>query len=246
MSSAASVRASRTGGRWLVLAASVVACSQATDLGNGVIAIETRPSVPQTMDRGDTARFRARAVDVNGDSVAANLVWRTPSPDTTLIVDSVAGIITSVFPDVTLRAQAFLGSFASAFDTVRVQARPDTLIQVGPDTQTVATGIQQSLELQVRLESRDYTPQAGVSNRDVIFEITEPVFADPATRTVELVNGAVKDTVATASTGVPAPAVVVRRVGTTQPDSAIVTVSAFRRRGTPVPGSGQRFIIRFN
>lgn len=246
MTAASVIRATVTGGRWLVFALALAACSAAQDLGNGVIAIETRPPVPQTMDLGDTARFRARAVDINGDSVAVDLIWRTPSPDTTIIVDSAAGIITTTVPDVTLRAQAFLGTFASAFDTVRVQARPDTLILVGPDTQTVAPATPQSLELQVRLESRDYSPQGPVANRDVIFEITEPFFADPATRTVEFVNGALRDTVQTASSGIPAPAVVVRRVGATQPDSAIVTVSAARRGGTPVPGSGQRFIIRFD
>ncbi len=239
------VGAALAGGRWLVLAVSLaIACSSAQDLGNGVIAIETRAPVPQTMDFGDTAQFRARALNIDGDSVAADLVWRTPFPDTTIIVDPVTGIITSAFPDVTIRAQAFLGSFASAFDTVRVQARPDTLIMVGPEVQDVAIGILESVELAVRLESDN--PDGPVFNRDVIFEIIEPVFADPATRTVELINGALADTVRTAPTGVPAPPVVVRRVGATQPDSAIVAVSAFRRRGTPVPGSGQRFIIRFD
>lgn len=238
--------ATATGGRWLAFALVIGACSSAQDLGNGVIAIETRPPIPQTMDLGDTARFRARAVDINGDSVAVDLIWRTPSPDTTIIVDSLLGIITTTVPDVTLRAQAFLGTFASGFDTVRVQARPDTIILVGPDTQTVATGSQTSVELQVRLESRDYSPQAPVANRDVLFEITDPVFADPATRTIELINGALRDTVRTASSGIPSPAVLVRRVGATQPDSAIVTVSASRRNGSSVPGSGQRFIIRFD
>jgi hypothetical protein len=37
----------------------------------------------------------------------------------------------------------------------------------------------------------------------------------------------------------------IRVVGQTAPDTAIVQVRANRTRGTPVPGSGQRFIILF-
>ena len=77
----------------------------------------------------------------------------------------------------------------------------------------------------------------------MIYALTSP---DPAagTPTVLLQGNVVADTLPTGSDGNASTALVVV-AGTTPPDSAIVTVRAERTRGATVPGSGQRFIIRF-
>jgi hypothetical protein len=63
---------------------------------------------------------------------------------------------------------------------------------------------------------------------------------------VQLSNVALVDTVTTDVNGTPSTPVTVGRVaGTTSPDSAVVEVRAVRRRGAQVPGSGQRFVVRF-
>jgi len=50
----------------------------------------------------------------------------------------------------------------------------------------------------------------------------------------------------TGTDGSPATAVTLNRVtGQSSPDSAIVTVAAATATGAIVPGSGQRFIVRF-
>jgi hypothetical protein len=53
------------------------------------------------------------------------------------------------------------------------------------------------------------------------------------------------DTVNTGTDGTVTGMQLLRLAGRPPVDSAIVTVRAERTRGAPVPGSGQRFIIRF-
>ena len=54
----------------------------------------------------------------------------------------------------------------------------------------------------------------------------------------------VSDTIFTGSDG-SAIATLVKDPGVPPPDSIVVTVRAERTRGATVPGSGQRFIVRF-
>jgi hypothetical protein len=144
--------------------------------------------------------------------------------------------------------QAQTGNLASNLVTVTIQARPDTLILVDPDTLRIATGIDTSPPLVAMLESNSSGVPTPLVGGTIIYEIIEPVFPTPADRTVELPGGVLLDTVTTATDGKPSPEVTLSRVGgTTQPDSAIVEIRAFRTRGTiPVPGSGQRFVVRID
>ena len=74
------------------------------------------------------------------------------------------------------------------------------------------------------------------------------MFATPADATVAFGNGAVADTAVTDVSGEPLTAIALSRVtGKISPDSAIVEIRATRHQGTePVPGSGQRWIVRFS
>jgi hypothetical protein len=87
----------------------------------------------------------------------------------------------------------------------------------------------------------------GLAGRAVIFEITRPVFGDPAARTVELTGtGALADTVASGGDGLPQTPVTLSRIeGLTAPDTVEVSVRAHHRSGALVAGSGQRFVVVF-
>jgi hypothetical protein len=102
-------------------AAAIAACSDFADQGGGVIAIEVRTPQQSSLVVGDTVRLSARAVDREGDSVAAALVWR--SADSVLGVDSASGIVVGRFPGLG-RVQAFVGTLASPLVQLQVTAPP--------------------------------------------------------------------------------------------------------------------------
>jgi hypothetical protein len=230
-------------GARVALALLLAGCSSLDELGDGVIALEVLPPTPPTIEFGDTATFVARALDENGDSVAADIRWVTP--DTTLtIIDTAAGLVIGKYPAVTGRLQAQYGSLQSGFTTLTVEARADTIIVPGPVEDTVAADEAASVPFVARLESFD--PAGPLAGRSLIYEIVQPVFADAAARTVELSGGGLADTVVTGADGGPTtPVSLLRMTGLTPPASVKVQVRGVQRRGTPVPGSGQAFTALF-
>jgi hypothetical protein len=230
----------------LVLAAGVLlGCSDLSEGEGGVVALEVTAPAGNAVEVGDTVQYTARALNIQGDEVAAEIRWATP--DTANIsVDSLTGRVAGKAGATVARVQASTGSLLSPLTLISVLARADTLILVSPDTMTVDLLLGSSTPaLDARLES--YDPAGPLSGRDLIYEIVDPVFAVPADRTVELTGGVLIDTLTTGSGGTPAsPVVLSVVVGATAPDSAIVEVRAFRYRGTEaVPGSGQRIRVRF-
>lgn len=230
--------------RVLVLLA-LVACSNAGELADGVIAIDIILPNPSTLDYGDTAKFSAIPLDQDGDSVAADIVWRTPDDSTITIIDSALGLVVGNRPGVGGRVQASLGDYHTGLDSVRFQARADTLVYLGPASSTVLVDVGSSDSLTARLES--YNPAGELlAGRPMIFRVIEPVFADTSQRTVILPNGGLVDTVTTGPGGTPAPFLTLsRRPGFTAPDSAVVEVEAHQALGAVVPGSGQRYVVHF-
>lgn len=228
----------------MALLATLAACSTLDEIVDGVVAVEILPPTPAIIEVGDTSRLRARALDQNGDSVAADIIWVTPDTQALVIADPAAGIAIGTAPITAGRVQARLGSLAGGLATIRVEARADTLILVGSGADTVAADATESDPLVTRLES--FAPPGPLAQRDVIYEVTDPAFADTALRTVELSGGGLVDTVQTISDGTPSPIVTLRRItGRTAPASVTVAVRAVQRRGTPVPGSGQAFTVTF-
>jgi hypothetical protein len=227
----------------VALALVLVGCSNLDELGDGVIALEVFPPNPPVIEFGDTTTFIARALDENGDSVAADIRWVTP--DTTLtIIDTAAGLVTGKYPAVTGRMQAQYGNLQSGFTTLTVEARADTIIVPGPVEDSVAADETASVAFVARLESFD--PAGPLVGRTLIYEIVQPVFADPAARTVELSGGGLVDTVQTGTDGTATtPVAVLKMPGVEPPPSVTVQVRAVQRRGTAVPGSGQAFTALF-
>jgi hypothetical protein len=214
------------------------ACSGLDEGEGGVVALEVQfPEVP-TLEVGEQTQLSARALDIDGETVEAAILWRA-SNDALSVNET--GLVTGVAPG-SGDVQAVVGSLTSERISFTVLAPADTLIVVGDsvfiipiDTDPPATA-----NLMVRLESR--SPVGPVGSRPVIYEITQPVAG--TTPVVQLAGGVQSDTLLTAADGTAAIALSLVS-GQTPPDTAIVEVRANRTRGSAVPGSGQRFIVLF-
>jgi len=229
--------------RWRPLVATlagVLGCSNLTEAG-GVSGLEIRVPRPAAVQVGETIQLAARALDRQGDSVGAAITWLTP--DTTVVLTT-DGRLTGRTGGESARVQAQVGTIVSDFVTFAVNPRPDTLVLTGDSVLTVAAGVSSSAPLLASL--RSFAPPEPLAGDVITYAITAPVFADPAQRTVELPGGVLSLAATTGADGTPATAVTLSRVaGQPSPDSAIVAVAAATATGATVPGSGQRFIIRF-
>ena len=216
----------------------VPGCSDLTEGAGGVVELEITSPSPQTLEVGEALQLSARALDKDGTPVSVPLSWR--AADTTLTVVEATGVVTGVSPG-SGRVQVFAGTLGSPFVTFTVISPADTLIIVGDSIVTVGPGVASSTPLVTQLQS--FSPPGNLAQRPVIYAITSPPDVGP--RSVELAGGVLVDTLTTGSDGTVQSAVISRVTGVTTPDSAIVEVRAFRTRGAAVPGSGQRFIVRF-
>lgn len=225
--------------RWVLLfpLAAALGCSSLDEGEGGVVALELRVPSPATLEVGETLQLSVRPLNSEGDSVAASVTWLTPGDVVT--VDP-TGLVTGVAPG-TGQVQARVGSLTSGLVSVPVLAPADTLVIAGDSIFTVPFGQSVSPPLVVRLES--FTPAGPVESRPVIYTVVTPVQVAP-TR-VQLAGGVLADTLLTAADGTVGAVTLDRVAGVTGPDSAVVEVRATRTRGAAVPGSGQRFIIRF-
>lgn len=231
----------------VALLALVAGCSDVVGDGGGVVFLEVTPPVPPQVEVGDTIQLVARALDLNGEPVAATITWRTPDP-ANVFVDPATGRVAGITAGTVGRVQAVETTLASDFLSLTVIARADT-VEVPDAPLVVAAGETVSPVLAPRVAARSDADPSGfvpVSGRNVILEIVQPVFADPAARTVEITGAALIDTVVTGSDGLPTTPVTLSRVtGATAPATVLVEVRVPRRSGALVPGSGQRFTVNF-
>jgi hypothetical protein len=227
--------------RWLapVVVVLTAGCSNLTEVQGGVVALEVTLPSPSVIEVNESLQLSARALNKDGDSVAATIVWSAADP--TLTVDPSTGVLTGVSPG-TGRVQASVGTLTSGVLTFSVIAPADTIILSADSVLTVAPDVAQSGPLTVQVQS--FSPPGPVDGRPVIYAITSP---DPATttQTVAFLNGLSEDTATTATDGTVTSVILTRIPNITAPDTAIVTVRAARTRGSVVPGSGQRFIVLF-
>jgi len=206
-------------------------CSNLTD-PSGIVGLELRIPRPAVVEVDQTITLHAVALDAHGDSTPAQITWLTPDNSITLTAD---GKLTGKTGGASARVQAKAGALVSDFVQFTVAYKADTLQIVGDSVLTVLANTDASIN-----------PPQGLSGRPLAYTITAPTFTGSAARTVELTGGALSLAATTGADGTPATPVAVSRVtGRTAPDSAIVTVSAATATGAVIPGSGQRFIVRF-
>jgi Bacterial Ig-like domain (group 2) len=221
---------------WPLVAAA--ACSGLDEGEGGVVGLEIQTPTTSIIEVGEQVQLSARALDADGETVDATIEWI--SSGEAVSVDA-TGLLTGVEPG-TSSVQAAVGSLTSDELGFTVQAPADTIIINGDSVFVIpiAADPPGTATLSVRLESR--SPPGPVVGGPVIFEITQPVAG--ATPLVQLAGGVQIDTINTVAGGI-ANVVLGAVTGQTPPDTAIVQVRANRLRGSPVPGSGQRFIILF-
>ncbi len=227
--------------RWLLLSLlAAAACSGLDEGEGGVVGLEIQfPDIAErSVEVGEQRQMSARALDADGETVSTTIEWRASTA--ALTVDA-NGLVTAVAPG-NSGVQAVVGSLTSELVPFTVRARPDTLIIVGDSVLVVLAAANPPVPatMAVRLES--FAPAAPVAAQGAIFEIVQPVAG--ATPVVTLAGGVQIDTLTTATDGT-ASATLSLVAGQTAPDTAIVAIRASRADDTPVPGSGQRFIILF-
>jgi hypothetical protein len=228
-----------------VAALALAGCSELSSSDDTVIALQVTAPPGAVVEVGDTVQYTAVALNRNGDPIAAQIRWSTPD-SANIAVDSLTGEVLGKKGGTQARVQASSEGLVSSLNVVDVRAAADTLILVPPDTVRVdSLPAMSSPPLVARLES--FNPVGPLQGRAIIYEVVEPVFTDSASATVVFGNSLVLDTALTNAAGEPQPPIALSRVpGKVSPDSAIVTIRATRHQGTePVPGSGQRWIVRF-
>lgn len=185
---------------------------------------------------GDTLLPRARALNGRGDSVAATIVWGALDTALVAVVDSTTGATRGKALGAG-RIQARTGTLRSNPLTVRVQTPADSVRAAGAvrDTVDLAAGdsLSDSLTVRVYATPDDATNRPG---RRVAFSAA--IYPSTGT-TVTFQAG---DTVLTGTAGTTAARL---RLTSGQPDSVVVTATARRADGQPVPGSPVTFVVEF-
>ena len=220
----------------------LAACSSLTTTEGGVASITIEVPSPAEVEVEGTIQLRATARGGDGEVLDIPIYWR--ALDTTIAVDSVAGVLTGLSAGKTGKVVARAVDLYSAVATFTVIPPADTLLVIGDSVVTVAPTEAVSPPLTVRVDAGD--PPAPVDKRRVTFEVISPVFANLEDRTVEFSNHQLSQSIATTTSGQPSPSAALhRREGKTAPDTAIVRVSVYRPGGGTVPGSGQHFLVLF-
>ena len=99
--------------RWItgVALLFVAGCGNLPTTGDGIVALEIVMPSPLTLEQGQSRQLTARALNAQGEEVAAEITWRTP--DETVTVEESTGVVTGVAASGTGRVQASVGTLNS-------------------------------------------------------------------------------------------------------------------------------------
>jgi hypothetical protein len=103
---------------WCSIAIALTGCAQLPSTGDGVVALEVTPPATLTLAAGDSVQLIAAARDSQGEEITADIRWATP--DTTLTVDSITGLVVAIDSSGTGRVQAAIGNLHSSFLTFQL------------------------------------------------------------------------------------------------------------------------------
>jgi hypothetical protein len=233
----------RVGAAGLV-AALVSGCGSLQPNDAGVASLEVHRPLCDGIEVGTTVDLDARTFDQHGDSVNAPVWWRTPD-QTAIDVDSATGRTTGLLISDTARVQALVGTgnpLISDFIPLVVTPAADTLARSSAARMTVDRNATVSQSLLVTVSRK--SPATSVKSFPLVFRVIAPEFTSSDVRTVEFPGGKLALTACSSASGT-ASTTLNRRSNQTQPDSAIVEVTAQHPDGSAVPGSGTRFTIVF-
>ncbi|HWA16929.1 MAG TPA: hypothetical protein VG817_10875 [Gemmatimonadales bacterium] len=225
--------------RPLLLLPLLLGCGNLGEGDDGVVALEVLLPNPAVVEPGDTVQLRARALNANGDSVAASIVWL--SPDNTISVDS-SGRLSTDATTGTGRVQAKVGGLRSNLETFAIRRRSDTLALTDPLAVTVPSTDSASASLVARVLS--ITPDTqGIGGTAIVYQVVD---STALRNVVHFAGGTMNLRATTGGDGAPAVGVTLRRQsGATFPVTVQVQVSATRPSGATVPGSGRTFDVTF-
>jgi len=186
----------------------------------------------------DTFRPRGRALNGLGDSVQAQLYWRTLDTAIMVVLDSTTGVTR---PKVvgTGRLQARTGRLFSNPQTVSVLVRLDSMYAGGPtrDTLVVTPTPTTTDSLSNPLKIATVAFGGNAANRPVVYAFTTYPASGPVITLLP------RDTVLTGSDGTAATQLRLHKG--TLPDSVVVTATMRKFHGAPLPGSPVRFVVVF-
>lgn len=231
---------------FLALLLLAAGCSDLGGDSDTPILLEIRAPAPvgggnPLVEIADTFQLSARALNQDGDSVAAPLSWRTV--DTALIfIEEATGRISGKKVGVA-RIQVTSGTLTSELVSFSVVPAAESLLIIPPDSARVLVTDTASAPLVTELDTLN--PNGPLQGRQITYQLTT-IFGQPGD-TASLGGGVMLRAVATNSLGQPNIPVYVRPIpALPRPDSVLVEVTAPRPSGAAIPGSGQRFIVRFD
>jgi hypothetical protein len=198
-------------------------------------------SAPPLLEIGDTIQLSARALNQAGDSIAATFAWRTP--DTGLVfVEAATGRISGKQLG-NGRVQVTSDGLVSDLVAFSVVPAAESLQIIPPDSARVLVTDTASAPLIAELDTLN--PTGPLQGRQILYRLIT-IFGQPGD-TVTLGGGGLTRTVTTSPLGQPTIPVYVRPIpALPRPDSVYVEIQALRPSGIPIPGSGQRFVVRFD
>ncbi|HZH81330.1 MAG TPA: hypothetical protein VFD68_08485 [Gemmatimonadales bacterium] len=217
-----------------------------------MIAIEI--TAPDSLEELVTLVPHARALDGHLDSVPVTFIWSTLDTAILTVLDSTTGRTVVNHAGNTGRLLARTGSMFSNPVVIRALAAADTVYPT-PATRVADTvhlsvdSLSDSLAVLIAdiidSTSGGNSLTVPLAGRPVAYSITFPTVPGPVTLVTSdtahtLVTG---DTVSSGSLGIAS--VKLRLIAGPVPDSVLVTASAHRAVGTPVPGSPVTFVVRF-
>jgi hypothetical protein len=204
----------------LVCLALAAGCAALSNELQQIVALEVVVPDSGLVVVGDTLRPRARALDGNGDSVAATIRWATLDT-AVLAVDSLSGATAGKAAG-SGRLQARVANLRSSPLSIAVQPLLDSIAADGPRRDTIVVSAPDSLSdsLRVKVFANTGTPigSAALVRREVVFTVV--IYPDTGA-TVTFVP---RDTVHTNLAGLAITQL--RYTGGARPDSAVVTAAA--------------------
>lgn len=112
--------------RWMTVAALLLltGCGNLPTTGDGVVALEIDIPSSLTLEEGQSRQLTARALNAQGEEVAAEIRWSTP--DETVTVEELTGVVTGLAASGTGRVQATVGTLHSDLITFTLVPATET------------------------------------------------------------------------------------------------------------------------